>query len=341
MNTLNSPPKLLVSQILADLQRNHPGATIDKNSKPAVFRNQYSNVYNFKACAEKELISVFIKIPHAKEGKQQIYRERLAIEYSILKDFSAESEEADRYGVAEPIGLYLDWPALATHQAGNEELGASISRAAKHFGTKSIRNEVEFNVASCGLWLKEFQEKTTSFEEKDHVADALEYFTPRLQQLVALSVIDERKAAQLTEAIDRIFHESEIRGFDTVGRHNDFAGHNIMSADRKIRIIDFSMYDTGLKLYDPINFLFNLEQKKFDVRNNQNYISHLQKTFLESYTSDITSSPLYDSVLARFALNRLLASQSQKRSALDTFSGIARIRKYCLLCFDRLLEKAK
>lgn len=272
--------------------------------------NPYSQVHVVEIRQDPFHRRIYVKIPHSEFQGLQVLKARLVAEFRIMQKLNALELDTSTYGVGIPFGYYPDYPAIATLEAANQTLRMRYRTRARLLVPPAARGGLEQEVANCGSWLRQFQDLTAKAPAAFDLDELVTYCEVRLKRLRDNARIDF--PAWLAEGVIQAIHDlgSRIRPDENriVGRHNDFAGHNILVDGRKIWVIDFSMFDHGASAYDPCNFWLELEMLKLDPTYSSRFLGELQKQFLDAYGRISPDSPAFRLARCRYTLNRLVTS---------------------------------
>lgn len=347
-------PVTLTQKLSADLierLRNDVARLLALNGMPSLvygraIHNPYSDVHIL--CVEYQQLKrrIYVKIPHTEKLEIQLAQSRLAAEFSIMQLLCAEangSEGQHRYGTVTPIGYYPDYPAIATFEGASQTLRQHYRSAARLFYNGRSRAFLLDEVKSCGLWLRDFQQKTFQRFDAFDTEKLVAYLEVRLDLLVKKSVAGFTQALA-QKIIDQVRnHSARIapKVHKITGRHQDFASHNILSERGRIWVVDFSMYDTDSSAFDPAYFWLDLEMLRFDFSYSNQFIQKLQEIFLDSYGLISTEDPAFQLVRCQYSINRILTLHSKQ--GLLSFDDIYHraVVHGCMAWIERFLgEKA-
>lgn len=307
--------KNLMPEGLIAALRKDAVSLFDLQGEPSVvlkktIHNPYSQVHVVEVGHAQFCRRIYVKIPHSEYQGPQILKARLVSEFRIMQKLNVLGLDTSEYGVGIPFGYYPDYPAIATLEAGNATLRMRYRTRARLLVPSVARQDVARQVANCGSWLRQFQESTAREPATFDLDELVTYSEVRLKRLLGHSKIGF--PAALSEGVIQAIHDQGNRiqpGENRiVGRHNDFAGHNILVSGRKVWVIDFSMFDYGSNAYDPCNFWLELEMLKLDRTYSRRFLSGLQERFLASYGLISPDSPAFQLARCRYTLNRLVTS---------------------------------
>jgi hypothetical protein len=135
-------------------------------------------------------------------------------------------------------------------------------------------------------------------------------FVVLVDRLVSNEKIEFPKglSERIVQTIHALGQSISAQGVQVVGRHNDFASHNILAGNGKVWIIDFSMFDYGASIYDPCNFWLDIEALKLDPTYSGTFLEALQERFMVAYGGMSMDDPAFMLARCRYTLNRLVTS---------------------------------
>lgn len=272
--------------------------------------NPYSDVYQLVFSTPTGRACAYLKIPHHTPENEAALRRRLATEYKVMDTLARRWKTCADFGVVEPIAFYPDIPALLTKEALGRPLRERYRTTARRLGRGSSKRELIECVSRCGEWLSEFQQETRVGIASFDVKELLDYCVIRFKLLLqdASSGFSPELAKRIAYRVNETALGELANGVVITGRHNDFASHNIISQDGTIRVIDFSMYDTGAAAYDVCNFWLELEMLKYDWTYSRPFLSQLQCEFLAGLEEIQPLAPAFRLARVRYSLNRLLTA---------------------------------
>ncbi|MCA9130588.1 MAG: hypothetical protein KDB22_26045 [Planctomycetales bacterium] len=268
---------------------------------------------------------VYAKLPHSNTKNLSIHQRRLGSEFDTMKLLAKKWRSDSPYGVIEPLAFYPDLPAIVTCAAPGYPLRYEYRSAARLLGFPRHRRKLLECVSHCGVWLREFQDATVIGRGPFDVDELLSYCNPRIEMLLESEATEFSKhlAESLTSSVRQLGESLSSEGVLITGRHNDFASHNVVSKDGSIRVIDFSMFDSGAAAFDLCNFWFELEMLKCDWTYSNSFLSRLQQRFLAAYGTPKPKEPDFSLARVRYTLNRLLTALN----ACQTSRADARYRQ--------------
>lgn len=274
------------------------------------FLNPYSDVHVFEISRDEFRRRVYVKIPRSEFDDLSVLKKRLIAEFRIMQKLNVLELDAQSYGVGIPFGYYPEYPAIATLEAGRKTLRMHYRMYARRFALSAARENLTREVANCGAWLRKFQELTSRETAAFDIGALVIYCEVRLKRLLKQNKIHfpETLAHDIVRTIHYYGGCTRADGNRIVGRHNDFAGHNILVDEGKVWVIDFSMFDHGPSAYDPCNFWLELEMLKHDPTYSSSFLSALQERFLVSYGSLSPEDAAFRLARCRYTLNRIVSS---------------------------------
>lgn len=286
-----------------------PEATVVKHVK--TLHNPYSETYLLEVKNQHSRLRIYVKIPHASATGANIAQKRLRTEFNIMQALHQGSKAANHdlfADVAEPLGYYPEYTALATVEAGAHTLRQHYRSTARLIYSRPSRELLLAEVKNAGIWLQKFQQNTFRGTGAFDAEQLIAYIKIRLALLVKIKNINFSPllANSVIAQIDKLAKKIDPATHPIAGRHNDFASHNIIANQGKIRIIDFSMYDTGSTAYDPTYFWMDLEMLKSDPSYCSRFLSELQAVFLTHHGGIDSHSVAFQLVRCQYSINRIL-----------------------------------
>lgn len=274
------------------------------------FLNPYSDVHVFEISENAFRRRVYVKIPHSEFDDPSVLKKRLIAEYRIMQKLNALGLATQSYGVGIPFAYYPEYPAIATLEAGSQTLRMHYRMRARRLVPSSARERLVQAVEHCGAWLRRFQEVTFREKAAFAVGELVTYSEVRLKRLLRQDSFPFPKALADGVVLSIRAHGQCVQPDEhwIVGRHHDFAGHNILVDEGKVWVIDFSMFDHGSGAYDPCNFWLELEMLKHDPSYAGSFLSTLQERFLASYGLLTPEHPAFRLARCRYTLNRMVSS---------------------------------
>jgi hypothetical protein len=260
---------------------------------------------------------LYVKVPPAKPRNVAILAARLSAEYAILGELTRHFAGRRDIGVVEPYARFDEPLAVATVEAQGITLRRLLARSARVLRLPGRRARLERAVRQCGCWLREFQQATARGTAAfDHDA-LLSYCRLRVEEL-ARPPAPALPGDLAQRILERLADRGEVSSDAAIcGRHNDFAGHNIIVGEEGVRVLDFSMFDHGPAVFDVANFWLDLELLKPDPTYSPRVIGDLQRAFLESYGLADPRDPAIARALCRYVLNRLLTLRTARPRPLS------------------------
>lgn len=276
--------------------------------------NPYSDVYRITLASPAGTRCAYLKVPHHTTQNEAVLKTRLKTEYEVMHTLANRWAADSQFGVIEPIAFYPEQPALLTNEATGRPLRARYRTTARLVGLAAPRKELIEGVRGCGQWLSAFQQATACGTAPFDVDSLIAYCEVRIRLLLedATSGFSPDLAEKLMEQLHFFHSKPHLAQTLVCGRHNDFASHNIISNETTIRVIDFSMYDQGSAAYDLCNFWLELEMLKYDWTYSRDFLSELQRAFLEGFDDVDLGAPAFALARVRYSLNRLLTALSDR-----------------------------
>ncbi len=286
-----------------------PEATVIKHLK--TLHNPYSETYLLEVQSKQPPLRIYLKIPHTSAAGANIAQKRLSTEFNVMQALHQGSKAANHdlfADVAQPLGYYPEYMALATVEAGAHTLRQHYRSAARLIYSRPSRDLLLAEVKNAGTWLQKFQQYTFNETSVFDATQLIDYIKIRLGLLVKIQSINfsSELANDVISQIDKLAKKIDPATHRIAGRHNDFASHNIIANQGKVRIIDFSMYDIGSAAYDPTYFWMDLEMLKSDPSYSSRFLSELQTEFLTHYGGISPDSIAFQMVRCQYSINRIL-----------------------------------
>lgn len=314
----NLPSKKLIECIQRDAAKllNFSGLPTVQVIK--TLHNPYSDTHLVGIEYNNVHLRAYLKMPHAKKSEIITVQKQLATELKIMQKLHQGSNaEADQLfsDVAKPLGYYPEHLALATFEAGPRTLRQHYRSAGRLIYRRRSRELLLDEVKNAGIWLQKFQQHTMHGTGAFDATHLISYLKIRLDILIGIKDLDFSPllADKIITQIERLSKTLDPAIHQISGRHNDFASHNIICTTGKVRIIDFSMYDTGSTAYDPTYFWMDIEMLKSDPSYCSQFLSQLQEKFLEYYGKISPRSVAFQLVRCKYSLNRILTLHSTSK----------------------------
>ena len=310
----NSSPQF-IEKLLVDTKNRINFVTFPTINKVWLIRRPHSQVYRLELNqCNSEYFYIFIKFPIVNPKNRQVAISRLEKEYEIMA-FLSKDNDLNQHGVAVPLALYPELPALVTIGVQGKTLGELYVKNLRLTGIFSKKNSIKRNVQLCAQWLNKFQSNTFQGNQIYQYEDDIKYIEQRLIVLKTqepeyyTSVLIEKTIKKISSMYSELYH----RKHPIVGRHNDFTSHNIITTENGVKVIDFTMFDHGSITDDACRFWFELEMLKLDPTYNSQAVTDLQKVFLNSYQSLDSNDPLFVLACIRHVVLKLVEALGQNR----------------------------
>jgi hypothetical protein len=302
-----SLPSGLLAQIPADIERrlDYTGPTTVK--RVWMKRHPYSCIFRVDCDTSDGELSIFLKCNDSSEPplKQLRWAERFEAEFRILEALWSEFGDGNDIGVVRPLKFYSEYSTLATVGAAGERLRKYLREQIPALRSlASTPDDALQYMRRCGRWLRRFH-KVTAVEPRPFDADELlEYCEDRLVMLQQNPRInlDARLASQVIDRLAATAGGATGLIAPMAGCHGDFMSHNIMVQPRRMRVLDFTMYEINSTYYDACGFWSELELMKQRPRAPTQHLSRLQAAFLESYGEANPEDPLFMAIHIRYLL---------------------------------------
>ncbi len=306
--TNNEFPEALLPVLQRDAQEKLSLSQAPSLKVMRVLANPYSVVHVFQARTGDQARRIFVKQPFSEIQRKTTLQARLSAEFQIMDELQGGEEGEGGYSVAKPIGLYLEYPAIATLDGGDKTLRAHYAVFCRQWIPERFRQTLLEEVRQCGLWLRYFQDQTMVGTGDFDAKSLVEYISLRLLKLEEMGLLGATTSRSILERIALLSSKVDPAKHMVCGRHNDYAGHNIMVRKAGVCVIDFSMYDHGSFAFDPVNFWLELELLKLDVTYDIPFLSKLQKQFLSTFDRLEVNSPDFGLVRCQYMITRLLTA---------------------------------
>ncbi len=274
----------------------------------AVDRNPYSRTAKLCLHVDGRTLVVYVKRPTIDQHNRAVAHERLDREFRILRRLSDAPGADQHLGVVRPIAYLPDWPALVTEEARGPTLQALISRGTRRWLGSPSGPELESVCEMAGKWLRHSQSETAEASRRFETAATLEYCQIRVQQIRQTdgALLPADFSSGLQRAVERLAARLPADGHARSARHNDYAPHNIIVTGDGLRVLDFTMCDTGETCYDPANFWERLQTLKLDPLRSRRQLDELQSAFLSGYGDpEATQAPGFTIARIQYRLARM------------------------------------
>jgi len=305
---INAIPPLLLANI-AHAARERFGLPCEPTATRAWFMvKPYSRILRIELQRGSWTVRVFAKLPSPKVKVPARSASRYEREYEILNSLHEARTECDAAASVEPLLYDSETPALVTLEASGHELAAAYSRTARLIPVFASRSDTVRRVELCGLWLRQFHDRTSLRAAPFDVEELIEYCGSRIEML--------RQAHEKYPIVDRL--ERSISIAATLSgpnamtdipwslRHNDFSSHNVIATPRGgVRVLDFTMVDSGPSVFDTCSFWFELEMLKYNPSFSIAFLSKLQHTFLTAYGLTSTNDIAFRLARLRYSVVRV------------------------------------
>lgn len=271
------------------------------------FFRPYSTVYRLQLrCADDKPSPVlYAKVfqPSAHNlHNQKKYLERLQTEFEVARQLCAVFPDQPQFAFVRPVAYYPELLALVTAEARGRVLAEIISAACKPW---SLRKDLEQSVLHCrraGQALAAMQSATRStapFEGETF----FEYVQLRLQRLlespnVPFSSNDYKLVLNFLETALRALPVEQLA---QCGCHSDYAPFNLLADEKRVTVLDFSMFKTGSCYNDVTYFHHRVEGYLHKPIYRTAAIRAVQRAFLEGYNAacDRARDPVEKDLLFR------------------------------------------
>ncbi len=280
-----------------------------------IHRHPYSETLRLQIMAGSSERVVWVKLPRIRPDNADFVADRIHAEYRILEKLDAHFRDRRDLNVVRPVAV-LDTPlALITEEAPGSTLQKTLVRGGRFPAVLWRTTRLLQLSRLCGEWLRRFHETTLSRNDEAKWDDTRAYCEHRLELLVGESAsgVDSRLAERIRNRLVACIDEARRIPNTIAGRHNDFAGHNIIvSKDGGISVLDFSMFDHDSVAFDYFSFIHKLEMLPHDPVIPTALGDRLIAAFVQGYGEtppDVES--LKDIVYCRLNLAKLLTLVSR------------------------------
>lgn len=311
----------LIHRIEQDLGRIHDDMGSWSRRIVAHRAHPYSDVFRMEFRSDARSVQTYIKIPKPPDPAHDDTLSRLSTEFEVLSRLSRHFDSHPDLGVVSPVGFYPEHHALCTIAAPGDRLSDHITSLQNWKHPIDHLNNLHDWCARSGKWLAEFHSVTAAGSQRIDREEIIGYCRNRIAFIRArasASPIGRRDGDRIMKALENVLDDAQSRGTPHAGRHNDFAGHNIIVAPERLNVLDFYLYDIGPVQYDLFNFWCNLEALKVDPRYPDRMLGSLQNTFLSAYHLDFDNEPLIQALKLRHDILRLatIAARGHQKSWL-------------------------
>lgn len=309
---VNATSPRFLRHLLADLRSVLGLSSTPSISQAYLITPRFSSVFKITLASTNGPLTIYLKLPRINKNNPEEAKTRIRTEYDTMSLLHSKQTDV-RYGVARPLIFYRDPPALVTLQAAGQSLAAylsgGLSWAAKinHQRKKAAFLALE----RCAEWLNSFQEITKLNAPSEY--DGTELLKYIHRRLILLEQADgnaypERFRDKVMAHLESSLSNACKEGLVLAGRHNDFASHNIIMDDKRLSVIDFTMFDYGPVQCDASSLWFELEIMKSDPRYPKDSVTTMQQIFLDTYGRSKIDNGVFAVALTRHVVLRLLGS---------------------------------
>ncbi len=234
---------------------------------------------------------------------------RFKKDVEMTQQLHAGLAKAASYGVPEILAMFPDELCVMMKECQGESLLNLVVSQGQGLLTKSDLDRLRLHCRRAGAWLNTFQDltQTDSFFLPD--LDAfVQYVDVRLLRLEKRGVLRDRGFhEEIRSCIRKLFSEAMDDKVRICGVHADFGLANMIAAEHRLWVLDFSMYQQGPPIHDLSYFYFRLDclkDKPFMMRST---LAALQSAFFEGYAKGaLENSPLFKAYILRHKINRLV-----------------------------------
>lgn len=210
---------------------------------------------------------VWIKLPHIKPDNADFVRDRMHAEFRILRELDNHFSDRAGLAVVTPIAVLAEPVGLVTEETPGETFQKVLVKGVRLPASTWRRSRIFALSHRCGQWLRAFHEITRNETIEAKWDETLVYCEQRLSLLVTSPYakfdhkITERIRNKIVENIEKMRRMPNA----VCGRHNDFAGHNIIvTGPTAISVLDFSMFDYDSPAFDYYSFIHKIDALRYD-----------------------------------------------------------------------------
>lgn len=279
--------------------------------------SSYSDVLQLHLIHDRDAKIVWVKAPRITSDNADLVSDRINTEFKILSRLHHRYSHCPGLDVIKPLAVVNEPLALITEDTPGATLKRVMTTSGRFPAVLWKKKELEALCQRTGEWLRMFHEETQIEPAETNWDDTLAYCEHRLRLLLQESgsemtnAIANRIRRYLSECINSV---SRSPG-PLAGRHNDFAGHNIVvTPSRGISVLDFSMFDYDSIAFDCYSFIHHLEAFRFDPLYGARTVDQLVAAFIAGYGESFPrQEPLRDIVYCRLSLAKLLTHSALLR----------------------------
>jgi hypothetical protein len=253
----------------------------------------YSRVYRlqlgFPSAAANRTSPRFVYVkmmtPGAKfQANPEKYLNRLATEFAAGRRLNEALNGAQEFAVVKPVAYYPEWLALVSEEAPGVPLSRLIERHGLLWPRAEALNLLSEHCRRAGQALAAIQKATAESTPFDP-ASLIEYIDLRLHRLVESDLVpfSAGNRRQIMRFLENAIPAIPAGQLAQSGSHSDYAPFNLLAADKKITVADFTMFKAGSVYNDLTYFHHRLEGYLHKPIYRPRVIRRLQEAFLRGY----------------------------------------------------------
>jgi len=306
----------LESEHLVQLLSTHLLPTIGRNTSTnfeilSAFRKRGSDLLRVALKTNTHTRILWVKIPRFAFPVDKAHDiQCLTTEFDTLEMLYDYFSNSPYFGVVKPLAMIREIPAIVTEESQGLTLSTLLAKFGRIPNGLWSTPTLELLYRRCGEWLKSFHETTHTNIGATDWNPTIHYCDLRLKHLVDRpeSGVDLVFARQIRARLIQYVNSIDERNDMTAGRHNDFAGNNIIvTPDRKIILCDLTLFDYGPTAFDCYNFIHHIEMLATDMRYPWWLRNRLISEFTKGYGKNFPKDPtLRNIVFCRINITKLL-----------------------------------
>lgn len=280
--------------------------------------HELSTTVRLRLVAGHSARTVWVKLPRIKQDNVELVVDRIHTEFSILEALSDHFRDRPDLGVVTPLAIVDEPLALITEEVPGETFQKVLVRGARLPASLWRQSRLLTLSRRCGEWLRRFHDTTRIAKGEAKWDETLSYCQRRLDLLVAepQTGIDAKTGESIRASLVRCIDEARALPGTVCGRHNDFAGHNmIVTEGDGISVLDFSMFDQDSPAFDYFSFIHKMDVLRHDPFISASICDQLVRAFESGYGSapkDVRAAR--DIVYCRLNIAKLLTLACEPQS---------------------------
>lgn len=242
--------------------------------------------------------------------------ERVTKEFEATKRIHALMAPFDKLGAAQPIACYPEELTLVTEEVPGTDLLQHLATRAAWFPSARSLDDLCETMQAVGRWVRVFQ-SSQGVGPKLTFNDVSNYVDHRLRRLVDFngSGFSLRDRERVLEHVAALMNRVPAEALVSVPVHGDMALSNVLVADGRVAVLDFSMGRFESYLLDLTRLFLQTELLSLKPRFRAPVVRRLQGALLEGF------DPLLDEQLAAFRLSLLIHRINNLATAILRPSG--------------------